>query len=375
MPRSSVAAIALLAATLARAQSVEGLVVNSLTGDPLGKAHVTLRRSTNAGLMKYGAISDAAGKFSVKPIAPGTYELSAALAGFLMPPGRPGETTKVEVGRDAVVGDLRVKLVPHGILTGRVIDANGDPMERINVQALHGSRVQSEHVTDANGEFRIAGLPAGRYLVRAEISANYQQGPEIRTDGSKEEHYASTWYPNSLGGDDASFVEARAGQEVGGVDIHLQRSALVRVSGAVTGMPQNVRSAYLNVSDFRYGRSVKLTGASFTLWGLPRGKFRLHAFAGDGAGHSVTSAEQDVEVSGSDVDNLTLAMLPPFEVTGRISWDGDEVSGRRRCGSRHCNRDGTPYTPGSKRTARSASPESSPIAIASSSKACRIRCT
>jgi hypothetical protein len=92
-------------------------------------------------------------------------------------------------------------------------------------------------------------------------------------------------------------------------------------------MPQNPRGAVLNVGNFRYGRSVQLTGASFTLWGLPRGKYRLHAFASDGLGHSVTSAELDLEVSGSNADNLTLAMLPPFEVGGRIGWDGDPVSG------------------------------------------------
>jgi hypothetical protein len=317
MLRSSALA-ALFFAAAAHAQSVEGRVVNTISGDPVGKAHVMLRGAGK----RFGAMADASGKFSVNPIAQGEYTISAELTGFVA-----AKAVKVEVGRETVVRDLQVKLIPQGVLTGRVTDADGNPVEHVQVEALRGIRVRSEHTTDANGEFRLAGLPAGSYMVRAVIGVNYKQGPESRSDGSKEDRYTSTWYPGGAEESAAAAVEARAGQEVSGVDIRLVRDPVVRVRGVITGTPKNARESLLTISDFRYGRSERTSGGEFTLWGLARGRYELYAFASDGMGHSVASAPQQIEVAGENLENLVLDMLPEFEVAGRILWDGEQAAG------------------------------------------------
>src|SRR5947199_10782622 len=62
--------------------AVEGQVVNSTTGEPLGKAALTLRRAESqpgppGPARSYSATSDPSGKFSIGNVEPGKYRLSA----------------------------------------------------------------------------------------------------------------------------------------------------------------------------------------------------------------------------------------------------------------------------------------------------------
>ena len=62
--------------------TLDGQVLNATTGEPLGKATLTLRRVDaqpgQAGTARsYSATSNAAGKFSINNIEPGKYRLSA----------------------------------------------------------------------------------------------------------------------------------------------------------------------------------------------------------------------------------------------------------------------------------------------------------
>src|SRR5579864_342720 len=91
--------------------SLEGTVASALTGAPLGGAHIILRPIAKAARRKYGAIATVEGKFSINPLEPGTYEVGADLAGFLMPRGA-GGTMKVEVKPGGAVRELRVRMVP-----------------------------------------------------------------------------------------------------------------------------------------------------------------------------------------------------------------------------------------------------------------------
>src|SRR2546426_11651625 len=59
--------------------SLEGQALNAATGEPLGKASLTLRRvDAPPGVARaYSASSNASGKFSIVNIEPGKYRLSA----------------------------------------------------------------------------------------------------------------------------------------------------------------------------------------------------------------------------------------------------------------------------------------------------------
>src|SRR5260370_41169007 len=56
--------------------SVEGQVMNSLTGEPIRKAHITLNHmgpTNGQGPSTYGGVTDPAGRFAIQDIEPGPY--------------------------------------------------------------------------------------------------------------------------------------------------------------------------------------------------------------------------------------------------------------------------------------------------------------
>src|SRR5947209_7730866 len=73
--------------------TVQGNVFHAITGEPLRKANVTLRRAAEAGRApgmggpgggsSYAAVTDAAGHFQISDIEPGKYRLFAERAGFV----------------------------------------------------------------------------------------------------------------------------------------------------------------------------------------------------------------------------------------------------------------------------------------------------
>src|SRR5437016_2408336 len=63
--------------------SIEGTVVNVITGEPLKKAHLTLRPLGMQNGIPYGTTTDNAGHFLIDDVDPGRYSFSANRNGFV----------------------------------------------------------------------------------------------------------------------------------------------------------------------------------------------------------------------------------------------------------------------------------------------------
>src|SRR5437868_14439660 len=61
--------------------SIEGTVVSSSTGEPLKKAHLTLRPMGQQNAAPYGTTTDNAGHFLIDDVDPGRYSLFAVRNG------------------------------------------------------------------------------------------------------------------------------------------------------------------------------------------------------------------------------------------------------------------------------------------------------
>src|ERR1017187_575743 len=117
--------------------AIQGQVLNNATGEPLKKASLNLQRTDMTPDMMsmpttYSTATDASGKFAMKDIEPGKYRLSVTRNGFVPTsygargPNRLGTTLSLSRGQN--LNDVMFRLTPHGVVTGRVVDEDGEPV-------------------------------------------------------------------------------------------------------------------------------------------------------------------------------------------------------------------------------------------------------
>jgi hypothetical protein len=153
--------------------SVEGTVIRagSAPPAPIARARVVLS-SLPRGIAEttlLTVLTDEAGRFVLRDIPPGAYNLMATRDGFV-------KATKpiTLVPRDSITNAL-LELTPTGAIAGRLRDRAGNPVSNGLVQAQRytyreGRRTLSNvqrAITNDLGEFRLFFLPPGQYVLSA----------------------------------------------------------------------------------------------------------------------------------------------------------------------------------------------------------------
>jgi hypothetical protein len=226
-----------------------------------------------------------------------------------------------------------------------VVDAHGDPLDYAQVQALRRpksgrGRPQTFNATSTNdlGEFRLARLPPGQYLVlvmpqRRDMFVGPNTAPEV-----VEPQPVPTYYPGVLAIDQAQPITVERGTSAIGVEIALIDGVMAQVSGTLVdtaGQPMT-RGGMISVRPIIKDVPSGGFGASGTS-SRPDGTFQLKLSPGDyelegrmmqtGLGGPTSSSEQmgsvRLTVSG-DVTGVTIPIGPGASVTGRIVFDGSE---------------------------------------------------
>lgn len=309
--------------------SVQGTVTDAVTGLPVPRAHVSLQGMNGGKPARYGTTSAADGRFTFTGLPPGNYMAEADRVGYVRTQGiSPRDRNMVTLKADDGKIGVDIQLTPTGSVIGRVTDSNGEPVEDASVSA-EGGRGGGSGMTNEKGQFRIGGLSPGKYNIRASARGEMFGGkPEFRTDGTTEAHYAATYYPGVLTAKEGSKVDVRAGGEMTGVDIQLVRVPFVRVSGRVVDMPQNVQEANLMVSRGNesdgIGMDIKADG-SFEFWRLDPGKYTLSAEWESPNGEQVRTVGVDIDVAGSNIENIELRVVADSDIPGRLEFEDDDA--------------------------------------------------
>lgn len=309
--------------------AVSGRVVHGLTGEPVRKAVVTLtmQRTTVQGT------TGSDGAFRIPQVQPGEYRISSTRTGFLR--GTYQTPVKVEAGQ-AMTG-IEIRMNPQSVVTGKVVDEDGDPVERafVSLISARGATARRGQVlagaTNDLGEFRLAGVPPGRYFVMAR-----REGTFVTPGATQEYGYPPTYYPSARDESSAAPVVLTAGQDVTGLTIPLRRTTMQRIRGRVEGMAKTSgREGYQvmvtprgtgMMTGFRGGFAggggrVRPDGA-FETAGLPPGSYTLQVvqFA---QGPPVTVGRTNVELGDTRLDNVVLYAGAPLEISGQIRTDAE----------------------------------------------------
>jgi len=342
------------AAQAAKPATVAGRIVNATTGAPIRRVSVTLRpfgAPGGAGFVgeampaaPYAATTDAEGKFRIEQVEPGSYRLMAERQGFVRQQygarrnSMMGMTVKVAAGQELT--DLNFKLTPHAVITGRVLDEEGEPLARAQVQVMRRGYFRGKQQmmpvsmgqSIDTGEFRLADLPPGRYWIAASYRGQMAFGgsPARNTTGKPEEEYVTTYYPGSVDATGARPVDVDAGQQLPGIDIRMQKARVYRVRGRVTGASPSVRTLRVMLLPreraFSFGMFSGAGGAvkedgTFEIGSVQPGSYYATAFAAQGRMSTVGRAP--VDVAQDDVQDLILPLTGGVNLQGSIRADRD----------------------------------------------------
>jgi hypothetical protein len=323
--------------------TIAGAVLSANTGEPLKKAHVVLYRSSgDSDEHPLTATTDATGHFSIEKIPAAKYNLAIERASYLNvqygqdQPDKPGAILSLAPGQK--ITDLLFRLHRTAVITGRILDEDGDPVRGAFVSAMAHTLVRgkvklesgaSEQTNDL-GEYRIYDLAPGHYLVVANPPrVSPWRGPD------EQAAYLPTYYPGTTEGTRASTIEVKSGDEITGIDLFLAPKVPTRtykihgrVVNSVTEDPDAQIIVLLSPRgnrdvEFAFNRQEaaadRKTGA-FEIKDVVPGEYVAIAVSFGSADRRV--AKQIVDVVANDVDGLSLVLTRGINIPVRVTLEG-----------------------------------------------------
>jgi protocatechuate 3,4-dioxygenase beta subunit len=313
---------------------------------PLRKVVLTLmlQGSQSGRTRPQTASTDAEGKFFFKDVKPGRYMLAASRTGYARQmfgqraPNAPGGAITVAAGQRLT--DVVIRLTPGAVITGRVLDEDGEPLSGVRVQALrfmypNGRRELApvgNASTDDRGEYRIFSLTPGRYFISAVYGGGYPGGGGFIGAGfgdAGQEAYAPTYYPGVNDVSQAAPLEVRPGDEIPGINLRLIAGRAVRVSGRLrTANGEPARGVSVNMiprglalfrGDQKFGGADEQ--GNFEIRGIMPGSYSVIAQSYEEKDKKRTMARVDVEVGNTDVEGVLLTLRPGVEIPGQVRLD------------------------------------------------------
>ena len=326
---------------------LEGQVVNSFSGLPVRKAAVTLfevsggdaaaasRHSAQEQGSQEGvvALTDAEGHFAFSGLEPGSYGLRAERAGFRAQSyGIPwtagsGEPVKLAAG-DSKLGVV-IKLMPLGVIAGRVVDEEGDPIRQVSVSVhayvptMDGYKLEprANGYTNDLGEYRIFDLLPGKYFLKAVPMGARQFG---NAQVKKKDVFLTAFYPGSPNESGAQQLEMMPGRQLQGVDVTLRKGHSTTLRGRVLFPEGAMNVNVIMVQHHEGGSTLSSFNAnadgSFHMQGLDPGDYVVGATCVvDGKQYQV---HMPLIVGTSDITDLELRPMRPLSLTGKLLIEG-----------------------------------------------------
>jgi protocatechuate 3,4-dioxygenase beta subunit len=323
--------------------------------------------------------TDAQGRFTLEPLRPGRYDVSATAPGYR----KSSSGRHLDLGTGEELADVEVRLVPGAVVHGRVATPAGAPIAGAQVSSPDD---RASARTDAEGAYRLTGVSPGQRGIGAEVHEDGivsrstwepievapgenrldftlpPQGREVRgrvlapddtpvagallhpesacpersvprphtaADGSFVTHLPAGTHRlvATLAGYSPGAIDLPGEEPVGGAVIHL--AADHGLSGRLLGAPAGTRYqgevALERVEESqqpcRFDLSMEPDGR-FRFGGLWPGEWKVTVMAGGPVLQSQVKLQREMEAY------LYLDVRPKLEVRGRvIDGEGDPVAG------------------------------------------------
>jgi protocatechuate 3,4-dioxygenase beta subunit len=318
---------------------VEGTVRTS-AGEPVARATIQLVNSTatltispngDRGLAGFTTTTDDSGKFVLENVQPGrNYRLIAMKAGFL-DSSLPNQLT---LNSGETIRDLVIQMAEQGVITGRVMDVNGNPLVGASVSLqqsryANGMRLlvsSAGQATDDRGMYRFANVSPGRYYIAVSDQTNRRQetNPDFK---SGQQANVLTYYPSADNADAARPIDV-TGNGAQGIDIVMRRVATYalrgRVTDEVTGAPLSgagVAVVTVNGRTVRANPYARQTGTdgAFEFTAMPPATYGLEVRIPGAPNPRIGRAE--AIIASSDVSGVSIRVGNGISILGTVQLD------------------------------------------------------
>ena len=351
--------------------SVTGVVLlDDDVSVPVRRARVTL----NGGELSVGRtiITNDDGTFAIQGLPAGRYTMGVVKDGYVpmnygaRRPTRPGTAIAL---RDGETRTVTLRLPRGSVITGTIVDGEGQPASGVLVDALHfrfvpaaGHRRMTpvrSSATDDRGVYRIYGLPAGEYFVVARAGSNPTQPgilqivspaevrgalAEVRQAATRRQPGSPTpdvapspsaveprrsvalvpvFYPGTVDPANAATVTVGRGEERGGVDFQMQYVSTATVSGVVA-QGSTAGPAFVAITQTRDSGALSMIrntsvgpDGRFVFSGIEPGNYSLFAQV-----RPELWGKTEIVVNGEDVSGVSLTLQPGLTIAGRVAFEG-----------------------------------------------------
>jgi hypothetical protein len=293
---------------------LSGTVVNSVTGEPIGRALVRVN-----GFPQRTSFSDGEGHFEIDGLAAGHVNITVQKPGYINEQDASVHSpTWVDIGPNT--GAVVLRLIPHGAIYGRVTDPSGQPIEHVPVRltdrTLREGRKHWEGrglvETDEDGRFRFPNLMPGTYYLAAGPS---NVGTQLLAAGEKPKTgFPLAYYPGVPDLVSASPIQLSAGQQAA-ADFSMSAVPVYQLTGTVTGYfpEQGVGIQVFNPSgdEVSFSTSFNMESGAIHVDNVPAGWYIVRAFSQ--TPNQALRAEVRVNVA-SNIENLRLVLGPAISI-------------------------------------------------------------
>jgi Carboxypeptidase regulatory-like domain len=297
-----------------RTYTAHGTVVNSTTGEAVSGALVQIY-----GSRQHAMLTGPDGKFQFEGLPNGSFQVSAQKPGYFSPEQIRRNGAPLTLVNTEEEHPITLKLIPEGIVYGRITGDNGEPLGYMPVQILwerveNGKRTRENARsvrTDEQGEFRQAELQPGKYFVFVGPSPWPASFPARLSQGGAR-GYPGVYYPGVPDLASAASVEITPGKHAE-INLSLSSQPFYRISGTVSGYgpEQGVTMQMVSASGQPIGAGVQFDEARgmFRSSWVPAGVCTITAESQDSKTNQQSYASRKLNIT-SDLGGVHLALLP-----------------------------------------------------------------
>jgi protocatechuate 3,4-dioxygenase beta subunit len=316
-------------------QSIQGKVIEAKSGQPVRKVNVEVARVQSYG--HYSATTSGDGTFMIEDLEPGRYAVTLERTGFVNAATSGGQTTFILQPGQSLSG-LVFKLQAAAVIAGKIVDIDGDPMANVSISAtMTGTVARGAErsrlgygMTNDRGEYRVADLRPGKYLISATPSRR-AAAVHVEENGKPKEQlfYAPTYYPGTVDKSQATAVEVRAGDEAS-ENFGVLTTHAYRITGMVAGLPTGETVQFLLNSKSGVTATRLREGNRFELENVLPGTYVATLVVAKGLESGgqpemqMVRLNPSIEVNKTDLEGMQLQAEPSGQIRGMFRLDTGE---------------------------------------------------